>query len=443
MDLDLVTLSGRLRSGKVSERDVTEACLARIERFDPAINAFRHVMADQARNQAKSNNCRRQLEEPTRLASVPIAVKDNIDIVGAVTRSGLGPRAERPAADDAGIVARLRAAGAMILGHANMHEGALGATTDNPHYGRTHNPWRLGFTPGGSSGGSAAAVAAGFCSIALGTDTMGSVRLPAAYCGVVGFKPSHGLLSNKGIEPLCARLDQVGPLARSVVDILLLMEALDEGSARTRATELSVLRVGRLIEFEQVALQDDVRRAFENSLYRIHQAEVDLQDVSIEGLEPAKLRRAGLLLAEAEAAEHFAADRARFPEAFSEDFSAMLDYGAKAGSAKLEEAENLLDHVRKEFDALFENIDLLIAPTAPQTAFSFGDQAPANQADLTALANIAGAPAISLPIMSADLPVGLQLIGRRGADALVLRVAELMEDDLNFKRESLDLEEMT
>jgi len=220
------------------------------------------------------------------------------------------------------------------------------------------------------------------------------------------------------------------------------MESLDVWSASAMTKELSTLRFGRLIEFNQVELSDDVRRAFENSLYRLHQDGVDLHDVSIEGLQPDRLRRAGLLLAEAEAAKHFAEDRGRFPSAFSESFAAMLDYGAKATSEKLNAAENLIDHVAEEFEALFEKIDLLIAPTAPQTAFSFDDEAPANQADLTALANVAGAPAISLPILSAHLPVGLQLIGRRGTDALVLRAAELMETNLNFKGQSLNLEEM-
>ena len=437
MDLDLVTLSGRLQRGEVAALGVVEACLERIERFDPALNVFRHVMAHEARDQAKASDCR------GRLSGVPVAVKGNIDIAGVVTRSGFGPRAEQPALLDAEIVARLRAAGAVILGHVNMHEGALGATTDNPHDGRTHNPWRLGFTPGGSSGGSAAAVAARLCPLALGTDTMGSVRLPAAYCGVVGFKPSHGLLSNAGIEPLCQRLDQVGPIARSVADLRLLGWALDGQPASASTTEVSRLRFARLIEFDEVSLSDDVRRAFENSLYRLDQAGAERLEVSIEGLVPEKLRRAGLLLAETEAAAYFAADRARYPEAFSADFLAMLDYGAKAGRAKLAEAEQLIDRVAEKFDALFEDIDLLIAPTAPETAFAFEEGAPPHQADLTALANVAGAPAISLPIPSVDLPVGLQLIGRRGADALVLDAAVLLEGDLGFKGQALMLEEMS
>lgn len=440
MDLDLVALSRRLDSGDISGRAVTEVCLRRIERFDSAIHAFCQLDADGARSQAAISERRQQRIGP--LDGVPIAVKDNINIGGLVTRNGLGTRAERPAARDAEIVARLRAAGAVILGHLNMDEGALGATTDNPHHGKTHNPWRLGHTPAGSSGGSAAAVVARLCPLALGTDTMGSVRLPAAYCGIVGFKPSQGLLSNDGIEPLCRRLDQVGPMARSVSDLRLFFETLNILVVPHRTTELSLLRVGRLVEFDEVQQDDDVRRAFANAFHRLSQAGIEIVDVSIPGFCPSKVRRAGLLLAESEAAATFAADREEFPEAFSKAFATMLDYGARATKEKLGEVERLIDDTRTGFDRMFETIDLLIAPTAPQSAFSFEDDVPSNQADLTALANMAGAPAISLPIPSAGLPVGLQLIGRRGDDALLLRAAELMEEDLCFKGEDMMLEEL-
>ncbi len=441
MDLDLVTLAGRLAGGRVSTSQAIEACLQRIERFDQGINAVRQLDVDGVRRQARSCDLRHRRLGP--LDGIPVVVKDNIDIAGLVSRSGLGPRHEQPAARDAGIVAELRAAGALILGHAAMHEGALGATTDNPHYGRTHNPWRLGHTPGGSSGGSAAAVAARLCPLALGTDTMGSVRLPAAYCGLVGFKPSHGLLGNDGIEPLCRRLDQVGPMTRTVGDLRLFFKTLNVLPASSLATvDFGRLRFGRLVEFDEVELSDDVRRAFENGVHRLSQADVTLLDVSIPGFQPNKVRRSGLLVSETEAAASFAADRERFPEAFSSDFAALLDYGASADREKLGEAEQRIDDARKGFDELFDTIDLLVTPTAPQSAFSFDDEVPSNQADFTALANMASAPAISLPIPSADLPVGLQLIGRRGNDALVLSVAELMEQDLCFKGDDLLLDDI-
>lgn len=440
MDLDLVKMTRLLQQREITAVEVTAACLDRMRQYDPALKAFRQVRSDEALAEAAASD--RRGERLGILDGVPVAVKDNTNVVGLVTRSGLGARGEQAAERDADIVQRLRAAGAVILGHLNMHEGGLGAITDNPHNGRTNNPWRLGFTPGGSSGGSAVAVAAGFSPIALGTDTLGSVRLPAAYCGVVGYKPSHGRLINDGIEPLCRRLDQIGPIARSVADLRLFMEALEGKRTPSRPIDLDELRIGRLREFDDVVLSDDVRRAFENSLYRLTQAEVITTDVSIEGLQPHRLHLASLLLAEAEAAHHFVEDRQRFPDAFSTDFATMLDVGARAEKKKILEAEQLIANVREKFEVLFEGIDLLITPTAPQTAFSFDAKVPNNQVNLTALANVAGAPAISLPIPSVDLPVGLQLIGRRGADDLLLQAARSMERDLGFEAQPLVLEEM-
>ncbi|MEZ5931080.1 MAG: amidase [Alphaproteobacteria bacterium] len=430
MNLDLVTLSGRLARRELSAVEVVEACLARIERAQPALNAFREVDAEGALAAARASDRRAQRLGP--LDGVPVAVKANIDVEGLVTRSGLGPRGKNPATQDAAAVGRLRAEGAIILGHTNMHEGALGATNDNPHDGRTHNPRRHGCTPGGSSGGSAAAVAANLCSLALGTDTMGSVRLPAAYCGIAGFKPTRGLIDNGGVEPLCRRLDQVGPLAGRASDLAVVFATLTGQSPHRRLPEIEGMRIGCLAECDQVALDDDVRRAFENSLYRLQQAGAELRDVSIAGFEPGKVRRAGLLLAEAEAAAHFAADRLNHPEAFSSDFTALLDYGAHADRSRLADAERRIDETERSVDTLFDQIDLLALPTAPQTAFPFSETAPENQADLTVLASVAGAPAISLPIPSVDLPVGLQLVGRHGADALVLAAAVRMELELGF-----------
>ena len=313
-----------------------------------------------------------------------------------------------------------------------MHEGALGATNDNPHTGRTHNPRRHGHTPGGSSGGSAAAVAAGLCPLALGTDTMGSVRLPAAYCGIAGFKPTRGLLANDGIEPLCRRLDQVGPLAASAAGLALAFEALTGRALPARLPEIEGLRLGHPTDLDSLDLDDDVRRAFENAVYRLWQAGAAISELPIAALQPGRLRRAGLLLAEAEAAAWFAADREHHPAALSGEFCALLDYGAATDRSRLDEAERRIEQGKGDVTSLFETIDLLILPTAPQTAFPFDEAVPPNQADLTVLASVAGLPALSLPIPSADLPVGLQLVGRRDADDLVLGTAMRLECELGF-----------
>ncbi|MDH3659520.1 MAG: amidase [Alphaproteobacteria bacterium] len=431
MDLDLVTLSGRLTRREVSAVEVIEDCLERIEQVDPAINAFAHVDIERARDQAKASDARKHRLGP--LDGIPIAAKENIDIEGLVTRSGLGPRAERPAKRDAEIIARLRAAGAIILGHTRMHEGALGATNDNPHSGRTHNPWRHGHTPGGSSGGSAAAVAARLCPLALGTDTMGSVRLPAAYCGIAGYKPGHGQIDNAGIEPLCREMDQVGPIGRSVADLRFWYEAIT--NSKVDDVDLRALRIARLANVAKADIADDVAEAFKSVLRRLDRAGVQVSARTIDGHDPGRVRRAGLLLIEAEAAEHFQDDRERYPTAFSESFTKLLDYGADVSSERLADARKNIERVRNGFDALIDTVDMLLMPTTPQTAFSFDAPIPSNQADLTALANFAAAPAVSLPIaLSRDgLPIGLQVIGRCGADAMVLAAAAALEVMLDFR----------
>ena len=412
---------------------VVEACLGRIENVDPAINAFREVDIEHALTTARESDARKDRLGP--LDGIPIAVKDNIDIKGLVTRSGLGPRDEQPANEDASVIAGLRKAGAIILGHTNMHEGALGATNDNPHTGRTYNPWRHGHTPSGSSGGSAAAVAAGLCPIALGTDTMGSIRLPAAYCGLAGYKPGRGQIGNEGIEPLCKSLDQVGPIARSVADLGVWCEALTGSNPAGDEVDLRTLRIARLANVDDVEIAGDVQSAFNDVLTMLKQTGVETAVTDLPGCDLGKIRRAGLLLIEAEAAAHFHEDRQRYPNAFSEGFESLLDYGATADVASLAQAEMIVDQVEKDLDAMFEKTDLLIMPTAPQTAFSFEAPVPSNQADLTALANIAGAPAVSLPIGVDEngLPIGAQVIGARDTDDMVIAAAATFEKMMSFE----------
>ncbi len=433
MDLNLDTLSRRLERREVSAVEVVEACLARIENLDGKLNVFRHVSVERARAQAKASDARAQRLGP--LDGIPIGVKDNIDIEGLVTRSGFGPRGETPATANADVIRQLREAGAVILGHTNMHEGALGATNDNPHYDRTHNPWRQGYTPGGSSGGSAAAVAAGLCPLAVGTDTMGSIRLPAAFCGLAGYKPGRGQISNAGIEPLCKTLDQVGPITRSGADLGLWHEAMTGVAPVTNRIDFRTLRITRLTNVEDVDIADDVRKAFDEFALMLERTGVDITDKTLEDCNLGGTRRAGLLLIEAEAAAHFSEDRERYPNAFSSSFRQLLDYGASAGEERITKAQELIAETASKVEALFETTDLLIMPTVPETAFPFDDPIPSNQADLTALANIAGAPAVSLPIGldRTGLPIGIQIIGPRGADHRVLAASAALDEMIGFR----------
>jgi aspartyl-tRNA(Asn)/glutamyl-tRNA(Gln) amidotransferase subunit A len=327
-----------------------------------------------------------------------------------------------------------------------MHEGALGGTTDNPHHGRAHNPWRHGFTPGGSSGGSGAAAAARLCAAALGTDTMGSVRMPAAYCGVAGIKPTFGLVSSQGLGLLCGPLDHIGPLARSVRDLGLMLDSMAGACAgdpfcraapdgwRAQpdgAASLRGVKVGLLANFDAVELEPDVAHAFAASLDLLRREGAAIERLEIFGYEPARARLAGLLWSEADGAvEHEAAPECRF----SPGFRAMLDFGARAPAAKLAKAQRLLRRIGCEFNQLFERVELIVAPTTPQTAFSFDAKSPVNQGDLMAPANFAGCPALSLPcgLSSDGLPIGLQFFAAPWREQRLLALALGVEAGLGF-----------
>src|SRR5271170_6107307 len=225
--LSIARLTSLIDQGALDPVALTRTCLERAENVGRPLNAFILLCRDAALGEAEAAAQRaRAHRRRGPLDGMPIAIKDNIDVAGLPTSNGFGGAPWRMPTADAEVVRRLRAAGAVILGKLNMHEGALGATNDNPHWGRAINPHRAGFTPGGSSGGSGVAVAAGMCAAAPGTDTGGSVRLPAAYCGVVGLKPSYGMVSTRGVVPLSYTLDHVGPLTRTVEDAALMLRAM-------------------------------------------------------------------------------------------------------------------------------------------------------------------------------------------------------------------------
>ncbi|MCH8333437.1 amidase, partial [Candidatus Sumerlaeota bacterium] len=222
--MKLADVARLIRSRQHSAVEFTEAYLERIEKYNARLNAYLKVFTEEALAEAAKAD--KEIEEGTvrgPLHGVPIALKDIIDIAGHVTTAGGILLPDAPAEQDAEVTRRLRAAGAVLIGKLNLHEYAWGGTTDNPHYGRCYNPWKEGYSPGGSSGGSGAAVAADLCAAALGTDTLGSIRIPSSYCGTVGFKPTYGLVSTRGVYPLSWALDSVGPLARSVEDAAIVL----------------------------------------------------------------------------------------------------------------------------------------------------------------------------------------------------------------------------
>jgi aspartyl-tRNA(Asn)/glutamyl-tRNA(Gln) amidotransferase subunit A len=444
-----VGLGKMFAAGTASPVQALEAFWARIQRLNPALNALADLDEAGAQADAAASAARWREGAPRSLVDgAPIVVKANLAVRGLAWTAALTPFKDRIAPEDSAAVARLRAAGAIILGIANQHEAALGATTTSPLYGPCRNPAKLSYTPGGSSGGSAAAVAAGLAAGALGTDSMGSVRLPSAYCGVFGFKPSFGAISRVGLETLSWTLDHVGVHARTAADLTALaatligFDARDPFSMRHRVgapaspPRLKGARLG-VVDTAGVQIAGDVQAAFEGALERLRRAGAVLRPVRLEGYQFDLFRRAGLLVCEAEGAAGLGA--VRHDAGLSKELRALLDYGARAPAERLAEALRRLAQTRLIARAALQGVAALVLPTAPQTAFPHGQAAPSNQADLTAFANFAGLPAVSIPIgeTPAGLPCGAQLIAPYGADQRLLGLTQTVAASLSGLKELL------
>lgn len=425
-----------LATGRVPPQALADAYQEAIERIDPELNAYVDLRPGLFQEQAHTAAQRRRDGVIGRLDGIPIALKDNFDMAGWPTRAGLPGRGEA-AQGDAHVVARLRASGAVLIGKTNMDEGALGAATDNPHTGPTHNPWRHGYSAGGSSGGAAAAVAAGLAVAAVGSDSLGSIRIPASYCGVYAIKPTHGEISTRGMLPAARRLDAVGLLARGVNDLTVLLQVLagydaDDARSRRRRVALSPpdwepgnLRAGLLPDLAAAGVQPEVIAVFEAALEKLRHTLSERRTVDFSDWDFARTRRAGLLLMEAEMLGTFASDLADTARPVSARFRDMLGYAARKSAADYALADRVLDAATLKMRRLFAQIDVLVLPTTPQGAFPLDGPAPDSAADLTSFASLAGCPAVSLPMgtLPGGLPVGLQLVGARGSDLRLLELA--------------------
>lgn len=417
-----------IKAKSVSAQSLISQQQDAIAELNPTINAFVQVSKAVASD---------KLPEMSALAGSTFAVKDNIDVQGMPTHGGMRALHAQPAAQDAPVVARLKAAGMVCLGKLNMHAMALGATNHNTDFGNCYNPLRAGYTPGGSSGGSAAAVAAGLCGIALGTDTLGSVRIPAAYCGVVGFKPSFGALPTNGVMPLSRLLDHVGILARGVEDIIAAFGAMTSSKEVTSAhlpssPGLSALNLALPADLDELGLTDEVRHAFEQGTQRLQQAGHILHPIDFSDCGFPALRKAGLFLCEAELRDTLSQTLQAHRGDMPPDLLGMLDFISQRSAQDIGRAVATLVRGGQFLTQRTSAFDALLLPTTPHTAFGMQAAVPHNQADLTAMANMSGAPAISLPLPVAPgaLPVGLQIVGHRGHDAQLLAIAHALEKAL-------------
>lgn len=421
-----------------------------IEAMDRALNCFTHLdRAGAAQGAMRASDRASWGLSLGPLDGRTFAVKDNLAVAGQPWPAGIAGRSDIIAVDDATAIRRLTKAGAILLGRLNMEEAAVGAVTDNPVFGRTINPLLQDHTAGGSSGGSAAAVAAGFADFTLGTDTMGSVRLPAAYCGVAGLKPTFGLIGRSGLVYLAPSLDTIGPLSRDPAVLWPALKAMagpDDDDAdslsapkdwavRDECSDLKGLRFGVPAQLDQIDCEPQIRVGFQRATAVLSDLGADIVTCNLKGWMPEEARRAGLLIIEAEGAVELA-DLMQQDGALSQGLVRLLSYGRAAPSHRLIAAAKEVRRTGAAVIRAFDHVDGLIMPTTPQRAFPHGQPAPANQAILTAPANFAGCPALTLPVALPDqiLPAALQIVGPKWSEARLTQWGEIIAGMLDAQQ---------
>ncbi len=496
--LSINDLAPLLARGEVSPVEVTESLLGRIAQQDGSLNAYITVDEDGARAQAKEAEARLARGEATPLTGIPLALKDVIVTRGLRTTCGSRILENFVPPYDATVSRRLRAGGAVFLGKVNMDEFAMGSSTENSAFGPTHNPWNRDYIPGGSSGGSAAAVAADLCLASLGSDTGGSIRQPASHCGVVGLKPTYGLVSRYGLVAFASSLDQIGPVAKEVRDAALLLRYLaghdpkDSTSFNPMAGNGSPYRqlladleamvpphsrdwagvqldagvrgvkVGVPREYFGAGLDPEVEGGIRQALQTLGDLGVELVEVSLPHTEYAVATYYVVAVAEASSnlARYdgvkygFRADGKNLLEMYAntrtQGFGAEVrrrimlgTYALSAGyyDAYYKKASQVRALIRRDFDEAFAQCDLIATPVSPTTAFRLGeklaDPLTMYLSDIfTISANLAGIPGISVPcgFSSLGLPIGLQLLGPPFGEAAILRAACAFEAATDFHR---------
>lgn len=434
--LGIADLGARYRDGRLTPTIVVRHALERLRRFEPVLNAFADPMADLALTDAERRTV--ELASGTDLGplhGIPVAIKDLIDVEGVAT--GYGTRAQPPqiASADAELVRRLRTAGAIILGKTNLLEYAYGIA--HPDIGQTNNPHDPFRTSGGSSGGSAAAVAAGIVPIAIGTDTGGSIRIPAAYCGIVGLKPSFGLVPLAGVFPLSWSLDHAGPLTRSVEDAAIALACLAGTSTSLERTDLAGIRIGIIRHHSgSCEISDGVRHCMKQALAALEENGALLVEIDIPAL--AKVNRELVAILHPEASVIHVELLAGNPAGYAPQTRAQIEAGFKTLAADYLLAMRYRAAIRTSIEATFRSVDVLMSPSVPFVAPVRDPQIEDGKDGemlSSGFANVSGHPALSLPAgMSDHLPVGLQLTGALGQDAALLSIAQAIEGVLKAYR---------
>ena len=434
--LSIGEASAQIEAGKLSPVDLTEALFGRIDATDGALHSYvrlmrRSALAEAAASEERARTGRRLGP----LDGIPIAVKDLFDTAGVVTTAGLGAYRDRVPVADSACVRLLRAAGAVLLGKTNTHEMAWGGTTNNYHYGATHNPWDLRCVPGGSSGGSATALAAGQALGALGTDTAGSIRLPSAFCGVTGHKPTYGLVSRAGVHPLSPTLDHSGPMARSAEDCALMLDALagfDPADADSveRPPQSFSSRLDDGIHGLRLAVmpsllegcRPEVRANFEASLGVVEGLGATLGEAEpCAGLDEWR----GIGIASIEAAQIGRPLAEREPLGVSPEIKARIEAGLRFTAGDYFRLLEVRKVVERRFALALRDWDALVLPTTPMVAERIDNAEPVpDKFRYTSVFNLSRMPAVSVPNGSVEgLPTGLQIATAQWQDGLALRIA--------------------
>jgi aspartyl-tRNA(Asn)/glutamyl-tRNA(Gln) amidotransferase subunit A len=470
--LGVAETAQKIASGELQAVRVVDALLARIGNLDRQLNAYLAIAGESARQAAVEVDRKRAAgEKLPPLAGVPIALKDVLVTRGVATTAASKILSGWIPPYDATVVEKLRAAGAIVLGKLNCDEFAMGSSTENSAYQKTKNPWDPTRVPGGSSGGSSAAVAAGLCAASLGTDTGGSIRQPAALCGVVGVKPTYGRVSRYGVVAFASSLDQVGPLARSVADAALVLEVIagfdprdatslpdpvpSYSEAVAAGRDITGLRVGLPHEYYEGTIDADVRAALEKTAHALRDRGAELIDIALP--HTALALPAYYIIAPAEASSNLARyDGVRYGKraeagdllslymrsrgaGFGTEVKRRImlgTYALRSGyyDQYYKKAQQVRALIKRDFDKAFHHVDVILTPTTPTAAFRFGAKSsPLDMylADVFTLScNLAGLPGLSVPcgLTAEGLPIGAQLIGKPLDEATLLRAGAAIEE---------------
>ncbi len=441
-----------LRARRFSAVELATAALARIDRHNAGLRAFITVTAEQALDQARQADRELALgQDRGPFHGIPVALKDLFLTRGVRTTAGSRVYENFVPTVNATVVEKLLVAGAVLMGKLNMHELAYGITSANPHFGAVRNPWNPRHSPGGSSGGAGAAVAAGMVFMAMGTDTGGSIRIPASFCGTVGLKPTYGRVSRFGVLPLGFSQDHMGPLTRSVRDAALALNAiagydpLDPTSARRPVVDyvpeedcrIRGVRIGVPDSFFFDHLDGDVESAVRGAMARAETLGAEIRLVRLPDMQALNAVARIVLLSEASAvAETYPEDRSLY----GADVRALLDQGRLVPATDYINAQRLRRQMRREFNQVWKEVDCLVTPATPMPAPRVGDttvRLGGREEDVRLAAtrlvrgmNALGYPALSLPcgLSASGLPVGMQIIGPAFEEALLLRIGAGLED---------------